>query len=148
AASNIDLPWLHHTQSKAEAVPVRRPVADLRLPVSVQVTGTDAAQRRGVAGQEASASTNAQQGHVGQDGVGCEDAQILTNLDATPALVAEGQERLTILLISATTLDQRIVGRRARLNADGERSEEHTSELQSRENLVCRLLLEKKKTYK
>src|SRR6266511_6310434 len=28
---------------------------------------------------------------------------------------------------------------------DAERSEEHTSELQSRENLVCRLLLEKKK---
>src|SRR5690606_42102251 len=28
---------------------------------------------------------------------------------------------------------------------DGHRSEEHTSELQSRENLVCRLLLEKKK---
>src|SRR5690606_40580058 len=27
---------------------------------------------------------------------------------------------------------------------DKERSEEHTSELQSRENLVCRLLLEKK----
>src|SRR5690606_39609216 len=30
---------------------------------------------------------------------------------------------------------------------DQPRSEEHTSELQSRENLVCRLLLEKKKTY-
>src|SRR5690606_41883259 len=29
--------------------------------------------------------------------------------------------------------------------AIGTRSEEHTSELQSRENLVCRLLLEKKK---
>src|SRR5690606_31041236 len=29
--------------------------------------------------------------------------------------------------------------------ANGYRSEEHTSELQSRENLVCRLLLEKKK---
>src|SRR5690606_40031645 len=28
----------------------------------------------------------------------------------------------------------------------GSRSEEHTSELQSRENLVCRLLLEKKKS--
>src|SRR5436309_12539302 len=28
---------------------------------------------------------------------------------------------------------------------NGDRSEEHTSELQSRENLVCRLLLEKKK---
>src|SRR5690606_11154443 len=34
-------------------------------------------------------------------------------------------------------------------HAPGEtRSEEHTSELQSRENLVCRLLLEKKKTHK
>src|SRR3712207_8983625 len=30
--------------------------------------------------------------------------------------------------------------------AGGERSEEHTSELQSRQYLVCRLLLEKKKT--
>src|SRR5690606_40699066 len=32
-----------------------------------------------------------------------------------------------------------------RAKPDGVRSEEHTSELQSRENLVCRLLLEKKK---
>src|SRR5690606_39468656 len=32
-------------------------------------------------------------------------------------------------------------------NNDEGRSEEHTSELQSRENLVCRLLLEKKKIY-
>src|SRR5436309_7099658 len=32
--------------------------------------------------------------------------------------------------------------------ADRKRSEEHTSELQSRENLVCRLLLEKKKKKK
>src|SRR5690606_41633176 len=30
----------------------------------------------------------------------------------------------------------------------GHRSEEHTSELQSRENLVCRLLLEKKKNHR
>src|SRR5207302_9800653 len=33
----------------------------------------------------------------------------------------------------------------ARRDRPLERSEEHTSELQSRENLVCRLLLEKKK---
>src|SRR5258706_5549517 len=32
-------------------------------------------------------------------------------------------------------------------SAFGERSEEHTSELQSLTNLVCRLLLEKKKKY-
>src|SRR5436309_7348334 len=48
------------------------------------------------------------------------------------------------------------VDRRDRLHSSSEiqfpgleclgRSEEHTSELQSRENLVCRLLLEKKKT--
>src|SRR5438874_3826218 len=31
------------------------------------------------------------------------------------------------------------------LQAPGDRSEEHTSELQSRRDLVCRLLLEKKK---
>src|SRR3712207_7243232 len=32
-------------------------------------------------------------------------------------------------------------------NGDVTRSEEHTSELQSRQYLVCRLLLEKKKSY-
>src|SRR5690606_41305940 len=41
-------------------------------------------------------------------------------------------------------------GREHQRGADAQdarhRSEEHTSELQSRENLVCRLLLEKKKT--
>src|SRR5207302_5120621 len=34
------------------------------------------------------------------------------------------------------------------MDATAIRSEEHTSELQSRENLVCRLLLEKKKHHK
>src|SRR2546430_5887450 len=37
-------------------------------------------------------------------------------------------------------VDERVARRRVR-----ERSEEHTSELQSQSNLVCRLLLEKKK---
>src|SRR5687768_17687392 len=35
-----------------------------------------------------------------------------------------------------------------RLSSDPDRSEEHTSELQSRLHLVCRLLLEKKKNKK
>src|SRR2546430_10382235 len=45
-------------------------------------------------------------------------------------------------------------GRRKRGSREGarsmeaRRSEEHTSELQSQSNLVCRLLLEKKKTHK
>src|SRR2546430_13817858 len=37
--------------------------------------------------------------------------------------------------------------RARRLPAPGDRSEEHTSELQSQSNLVCRLLLEKKKKH-
>src|SRR5438270_8757724 len=37
---------------------------------------------------------------------------------------------------------------RAHRESVGERSEEHTSELQSQSNLVCRLLLEKKKKKK
>src|SRR2546430_5834266 len=37
------------------------------------------------------------------------------------------------------------VARDAVVDRDDERSEEHTSELQSQSNLVCRLLLEKKK---
>src|SRR5690606_40813840 len=40
----------------------------------------------------------------------------------------------------------RVRGGDLRWRAGDRRSEEHTSELQSRENLVCRLLLEKKKS--
>src|SRR5690606_42015196 len=50
----------------------------------------------------------------------------------------------------ASSQGRKIRGRDA-VGADGVgvvRSEEHTSELQSRENLVCRLLLEKKKKKK
>src|SRR5690606_41529808 len=43
--------------------------------------------------------------------------------------------------IHAFIVARRIIARIDAMN----RSEEHTSELQSRENLVCRLLLEKKK---
>src|SRR5690606_39905302 len=52
-------------------------------------------------------------------------------------LVSEGRIDQYALVLDAT----------ARYYKDGQlsRSEEHTSELQSRENLVCRLLLEKKK---
>src|SRR5690606_41658708 len=46
-------------------------------------------------------------------------------------------------LIAAASLPTRL--RDVGVPAEELRSEEHTSELQSRENLVCRLLLEKKK---
>src|SRR5690606_13321020 len=50
----------------------------------------------------------------------------------------------TVLLVHET-IDQVKEARRAWLYNAGQRSEEHTTELQSREKLVCRLLLEKKK---
>src|SRR5690606_32785648 len=52
---------------------------------------------------------------------------------AWQALHDEGEREVTLLGISVSNLARQEV-----------RSEEHTSELQSRENLVCRLLLEKK----
>src|SRR5690606_40854654 len=52
------------------------------------------------------------------------------------------------LLARARELERRLIQLQQLKERDiklKERSEEHTSELQSRENLVCRLLLEKKK---
>src|SRR5690606_40447402 len=48
-------------------------------------------------------------------------------------------------LVAGALLDLRGEALRNAAQPRGARSEEHTSELQSRENLVCRLLLEKKK---
>src|SRR2546430_9857088 len=50
------------------------------------------------------------------------------------------------LLLDHGGEDQRLVRRAERQLGAALRSEEHTSELQSQSNLVCRLLLEKKKT--
>src|SRR5690606_41762935 len=52
--------------------------------------------------------------------------------------------RVSALRITSVLLVFAFLAAAGRL-ASAERSEEHTSELQSRENLVCRLLLEKKK---
>src|SRR5690606_40309489 len=61
--------------------------------------------------------------------------------DALPILVDDINEADAVHDETAA----RAVGRRRQMHRRVERSEEHTSELQSRENLVCRLLLEKKK---
>src|SRR2546430_6265877 len=52
--------------------------------------------------------------------------------------------RSKALLASTPTLDARARRERVALKGELPRSEEHTSELQSQSNLVCRLLLEKK----
>src|SRR2546427_3803831 len=48
-------------------------------------------------------------------------------------------------MTASATAPTREKAERARENSEYVRSEEHTSELQSQSNLVCRLLLEKKK---
>src|SRR3712207_7322452 len=63
---------------------------------------------------------------------------------AEPLARAQLRQPLALLLLVAEDVDRLRAQRRVR--ADG-RSEEHTSELQSRQYLVCRLLLEKKKKY-
>src|SRR2546422_7211577 len=65
---------------------------------------------------------------------------------ARPPLLLASVERRPFLLDYAEN-DEMRVARPERLGEilAGERSEEHTSELQSRLHLVCRLLLEKKK---
>src|SRR6266498_4762023 len=56
---------------------------------------------------------------------------------------ADSRDDLTTFVPEVDLHDVQIVGVRVGLHV---RSEEHTSELQSRPHLVCRLLLEKKKT--
>src|SRR3712207_7729534 len=60
--------------------------------------------------------------------------------------VIAGVDRgLSLLVVARPQLAEDLAAQR--LDGGGRRSEEHTSELQSRQYLVCRLLLEKKYTY-
>src|SRR3712207_6874897 len=75
--------------------------------------------------------------------------------DALPILQPDHERRLSGEPEAAAGKDarrgvRRLAPRAARRagTAAGPRSEEHTSELQSRQYLVCRLLLEKKKNYR
>src|SRR5690606_41457787 len=61
--------------------------------------------------------------------------------------VNHGLRRVILVIPFTSIVEQNAAVFRAALGHLG-RSEEHTSELQSRENLVCRLLLDKKKQKK
>src|SRR5205807_6616702 len=84
--------------------------------------------------RDALATVLAQSDRVRVVGTASDRAEVLARLDA---------DRPDIVLIDVTMFDAaRTV---ADIKARTPRSEEHTSELQSPCNLVCRLLLEKKK---
>src|SRR2546421_4042338 len=60
-----------------------------------------------------------------------------------PALTSDVDPTIPVLLVFSSI--GALVGAHEGSDAREDRSEEHTSELQSRSDLVCRLLLEKKK---
>src|SRR5690625_6223266 len=68
---------------------------------------------------------------------------IAVETDVHPGLMTDWQQPLVVALTQADGIS--IVHETVYENRLGFRSEEHTSELQSRGHLVCRLLLEKKK---
>src|SRR2546429_5393100 len=65
----------------------------------------------------------------------------------SPATVKREFQVLVAIEERAIRVVQEVIAREAELKLFVLRSEEHTSELQSRLHLVCRLLLEKKKKY-
>src|SRR2546421_6714221 len=67
-----------------------------------------------------------------------------SDLNSLPFVVGDGVHPATFQLLGGTYSFAN--GLVISNNATVTRSEEHTSELQSRSDLVCRLLLEKKKT--
>src|SRR3712207_8240252 len=66
------------------------------------------------------------------------------NTDDLDRFVAKQTQRTTVSVDRASTRGRKRLDSTKR-DLSGARSEEHTSELQSRQYLVCRLLLEKKK---
>src|SRR5690606_40714595 len=69
---------------------------------------------------------------------------VITAIKIAPHLGAECAIILSRIIITTRRVDKDLWIRLAPDHLCQKRSEEHTSELQSRENLVCRLLLEKK----
>src|SRR3712207_7926779 len=57
----------------------------------------------------------------------------------------EAKRKLAVSALASEMVGERVPGHRGLSTERVQRSEEHTSELQSRQYLVCRLLLEKKK---
>src|SRR3712207_9001673 len=76
-----------------------------------------------------------------------ETTQVGSKLGNIAGTLVTAQTQFLTTLNTERTLQADLANRVSQAT-DGVRSEEHTSELQSRQYLVCRLLLEKKKTMK
>src|SRR5438874_7864307 len=70
------------------------------------------------------------------------------HVEITPQLILQAPQHLPLVLQRLCIRDVQLEGKQTNWHEQlrgTARSEEHTSELQSRRDLVCRLLLEKKK---
>src|SRR2546427_9390457 len=73
----------------------------------------------------------------------------VASVAVTPAVATIGPtDTLRLVAVAKDAAGNTLTGRTITWSTSDPRSEEHTSELQSQSNLVCRLLLEKKKTEK
>src|SRR2546422_3803763 len=75
-----------------------------------------------------------------------QDLKVVGAVDRAPAALERAREMKPELVLVDAALGDHDSHRLVAQIKDAARSEEHTSELQSRLHLVCRLLLEKKKT--
>src|SRR5699024_12074864 len=73
--------------------------------------------------------------------------QVKLNFIQKVAPIAESEQRQSHVLASITIAQAALESDWGQSELSQKRSEEHTSELQSRFDLVCRLLLEKKNTH-
>src|SRR5260370_3065040 len=71
----------------------------------------------------------------------CSQRHLPSYVGNAAALKAKGVDTIACIAVN----DAFVMGAWGKEHGAGDRSEEHTSELQSHLNLVCRLLLEKKK---
>src|SRR3989475_5101752 len=110
---------------------------ELRARQFVQVTAPPGGQQAGVYQMKISS--------IVPEGTVVKQGDVVAELDRTT--VAPKLQEVTLALQKADAqYEQAMLDSTLNLSTARERSEEHTSELQSQSNLVCRLLLEKKKT--
>src|SRR3712207_8892409 len=74
-------------------------------------------------------------------------AALLAEVEGAFSLVAGRRAPVAVRAFTPTRADHGYDAAGSVLETNTDRSEEHTSELQSRQYLVCRLLLEKKKIH-
>src|SRR2546426_12669704 len=116
-------------------------------PAPPTVTHTDSAGARAIANaRDVSASSSAARSHIGHSA----GRRRRTTVSPTSATVPTSRTQVGICTNTPNPAINNRRGKRPNATAarNLERSEEHTSELQSPCNLVCRLLLEKKKKKK